>query len=116
MLDDVISVRADTDQEEVAQTIARYNLLALPVVDGENRLIGMITVDDAIDVIRDEATEDIYAMAGVATEERVTGSPGRAIRLRLPWLIINLMTTFLPPLVVAQFQSEIKEVVVLAVL
>jgi magnesium transporter len=116
MLDDVISVRTETDQEEVAHTIARYNLLALPVVDAENRLVGMITVDDAIDVIRDEATEDIYALAGVATEERVTGSPGRAIRLRLPWLMINLVTTAGPAFVVSLFQNTIQEVVVLAVL
>ncbi len=108
MSEDVISVGTDADQEEVAQTIARYNLLALPVVDAENKLAGMITVDDAIDVLREEATEDIYALAGVASEESVSGSPGRAIRLRLPWLYINLLTTTVPTVVVWFFDDTIK--------
>lgn len=112
MSEDVISVRTDADQEEVAQTIARYNLLALPVVDAENRLAGVITVDDAIDVLREEATEDIYALAGVASEESVTGSPSRAIRLRLPWLFINLATTVVPTIVVSFFDTTIKEAII----
>jgi magnesium transporter len=112
MSDDVISVRTDADQEEVAQTIARYNLLAVPVVDAENKLAGVITVDDAIDVLREEATEDIYALAGVASEESVTGSPLRAIRLRLPWLYINLATTIVPTIVVSFFDNTIKEAAV----
>jgi magnesium transporter len=112
MSDDVISVRTEADQEEVAQTIARYNLLAVPVVDAENKLVGMITVDDAMDVLREEATEDIYALAGVASEESVTGSPTRAIRLRLPWLYINLATTIVPTFVVSLFDDTIKEAVI----
>ena len=66
MTPDVISVRVDTDQEEVARQVASYNLLAIPVVDEENKLVGVITVDDVIDVIKDEATEDIYRLAGVS--------------------------------------------------
>src|SRR5918995_2590940 len=66
MTTDLISVRADMDQEEVARQVASYNLLAIPVVDEENKLVGVITVDDVIDVIKDEATEDIYRLAGVA--------------------------------------------------
>lgn len=108
MSDDVISVRTDADQEDVAATIARYNLLAIPVVDAENRLVGIITVDDAIDILREEATEDIYALAGVSSEESVTGSPLRAIRRRLPWLYINLATTIVPTFVVSLFDDTIK--------
>ena len=67
----IISVRVDMDQEEVARQVASYNLLAIPVVDEENKLVGVITVDDVIDVIKDEATEDIYRLAGVAGDERV---------------------------------------------
>ena len=66
MTTDLISVRADMDQEEVARQVASYNLLAIPVVDEENKLVGVITVDDIIDVIKDEATEDVYRLAGVA--------------------------------------------------
>ena len=71
MTTDLISVRVDTDQEEVARQVASYNLLAIPVVDEENKLVGVITVDDVIDVIKDEATEDIYRLAGVSGDERV---------------------------------------------
>ena len=71
MTPEVISVRVDTDQEEVARQVASYNLLAVPVVDEENKLVGIITVDDVIDVIKDEATEDIYRLAGVSGDERV---------------------------------------------
>ena len=66
MTTDLISVRADMDQEEVARQVASYNLLAIPVVDEENKLVGVITVDDVIDVIKDEATEDVYRLAGVS--------------------------------------------------
>ena len=116
MLDDVISVRSDTDQEEVAQTIARYNLLAVPVVDGENRLVGIITVDDAIDVLREEATEDILALAGVSADERLTSPPGYAIRRRLPWIYINLLTATVSVTVIHFFQDTIEGLPTLAAL
>jgi magnesium transporter len=116
MTEEVISVQTSTDQEEVAQTIARYNLLAVPVVDDDNRLVGIITVDDAIDVLREEATEDLYALAGVSTEESVAGNPFRAIRLRLPWLVVNLGTALLASSVIRHFQDVIDEVIVLATL
>ena len=79
MTPDVISARVDTDQEEVARQVASYNLLAIPVVDEENKLVGIITVDDVIDVIKDEATEDIYRLAGVSGDERVVHA-GRSSR------------------------------------
>ncbi len=71
MTTDLISVRVDMDQEEVARQVASYNLLAIPVVDEENKLVGVITVDDVIDVIKDEATEDVYRLAGVTGDDRV---------------------------------------------
>ena len=114
MTTDLISARVDTDQEEVAQLVASYNLLAIPVVEEENKLVGIITVDDVIDVIKDEATEDIYRMAGVSSDESVFTSPKEALRKRLPWLGINLATAILAALVVRMFQATIDEVVALA--
>jgi magnesium transporter len=114
MTPDVISVRVDTDQEEVARQVASYNLLAVPVVDEENKLAGVITVDDVIDVIKDEATEDLYRLAGVSGDERVATPPGEALRKRLPWLGVNLVTAFVAASVVALFEGTIEQVTALA--
>jgi magnesium transporter len=115
MTTDLTSVRTDTDQEEVARLVASYNLLAIPVVDEENKLVGVITVDDVIDVIKDEATEDVYRLAGVAGDDRVFSSAGESLRKRVPWLQVNLVTAFLAASVVALFEGKIKDVPVLAV-
>jgi magnesium transporter len=106
MTADLISARVDMDQEEVARQVAAYNLLAIPVVDEENKLVGIITVDDVIDVIKDEATEDIYRLAGVAGDERAFTPAGESLRKRLPWLGVNLATAFLASAVVALFAGE----------
>ncbi|MGE3188658.1 MAG: magnesium transporter [Vicinamibacterales bacterium] len=111
----LISVRVDTDQEEVARQVASYNLLAVPVVDEENKLVGVITVDDVIDVIKDEATEDLYRLAGVSGDERVATPAFEALRKRLPWLIVNLLTAFVAASVVALFEDTISRVTALAV-
>jgi magnesium transporter len=116
MSTDVISVRTDTDQEEVARVVERYNLLGVPVVDEENKLVGIVTVDDVLDVIREEATEDINALSGVSSEEGVMGKPLRSVRLRLPWLLVNLATAILAASVVHSFEATIEKVVVLAAL
>ena len=115
MTTDLISVRADMDQEEVARQVASYNLLAIPVVDEENKLVGVITVDDVIDVIKDEATEDVYRLAGVAGDDRVFTKASESLRKRLPWLLVNLATAFLAASVVALFTKTIDAVVALAV-
>jgi magnesium transporter len=115
MTADLISARVDMDQEEVARQVASYNLLAIPVVDEENKLVGVITVDDVIDVIKDEATEDIYRLAGVASDERVFASPGETFRKRLPTLAIQLATLFAAAAVVALFEGTISKVTALAV-
>ena len=116
MTSELISARVDTDQEEVAQQVATYNLLAIPVVDDENKLVGIITVDDVIDVIKDEATEDILRLAGVAADEHVFTSPWEAWRKRLPWLGVNLGAATLAALVVREFQATVEQVVALAAL
>jgi magnesium transporter len=115
MTPDIISVRVDTDQEEVARQVASYNLLAVPVVDEENKLAGVVTVDDVIDVIKDEATEDLLRLAGVSGDERIGTPAAEAIRKRLPWLLVNLVTAFVAASVVALFEDTIQQVTALAV-
>jgi magnesium transporter len=115
MTTDLISVRADMDQEEVARQVASYNLLAIPVVDEENKLVGVITVDDVIDVIKDEATEDVYRLAGVTGDDRVFSRPSDSLRKRLPWLQVNLVTAFVAASVVALFEGTSRVASALAV-
>ncbi len=115
MTTDLISARVDMDQEEVARQVASYNLLAIPVVDEENKLVGVITVDDVIDVIKDEATEDVYRLAGLASDDRVFTTPVESLRKRLPWLIVNLATAFIAASVVKLFEGTIGVVTSLAV-
>jgi magnesium transporter len=115
MTSDLISARVDMDQEEVARQVASYNLLAIPAVDEENKLVGVITVDDVIDVIKEEATEDIYRLAGVAGDEKAFTPAGESIRKRLPWLGVNLVTAFVAASVVALFEGTIDRITALAV-
>ena len=115
MTTDLISVRVDVNQEEVARLVASYNLLAIPVVDEENKLVGVITVDDVVDIIKDEATEDVYRLAGVASDDRVFTPPIESLRKRLPWLVVNLATAFLAASVVKLFEGTIGVVTSLAV-
>jgi len=89
MIRDVVKVHVTTDQEEAARLVSRYNLLAVPVVDHNEVLVGIITVDDVIDVLREEATEDILKMAGTSEEEISTFSVLRSVKVRLPWLIVT---------------------------
>jgi magnesium transporter len=115
MTSDIYSARVDTDQEEVARQVASYNLLAIPVVDAENKLVGLITVDDVIDVIKDEATEDVYRLAGVSRDDGILTPPKESLRRRLPWLLVNLLTAFIAASVVGLFSHTIDRVVALAV-
>lgn len=115
MRPEVISVPADADQEEAAQTLARYGLLVLPTVDTEGRLVGVITADDVIDVIQEEATEDIYRLAGLDAEETVHQSVLTTSRQRLTWLAVNLPTALLAGAVVSLFEGTVQQVAVLAV-
>jgi magnesium transporter len=110
---EVLSVTADTDQEEAARLLKRYNLLALPVVDHAGRLLGTITADDLLDVLEDEATEDMYRMAGVGTDEDLRGVR-TSVRNRLPWLAVNLGTALLAGLVVSLFEDTITRLALIA--
>ena len=115
MIREPIATRLDADQEAVAALVARYNLLAIPVVDAGRRMQGVITVDDVIDVIHEEATEDIYHLAGLHEEDRVFTSPAASVRKRLPWMMLNLGTAFLAASVVGLFERTIEQLVALAV-
>jgi magnesium transporter len=101
------------DQEEAARIVAKYELLALPIVDEGGRLEGIITVDDVIDIINEESTEDMYKMAGLAEEDRVFTPISRSVKMRLPWTMLNLLTTGLAASVVTIFQGTITEFVAL---
>ena len=111
---DIISVTADTDQEECARLMERYNLIQLPVVDQDGQLTGVILAEDMVDVVEEEATEDMYRIASVAGE-KVMGPLRNSLRRRLPWLYINLGTVLLAALMISIFESTIARVVALAV-
>ncbi len=114
MTQDVISVTTDTDQEEVARIVERYDFLAIPVVDEKNHLVGIITVDDVIDVLREEATEDIMKMVGTKEEEYVYHDKvTRVARLRLPWLITNLFGGLVTGYIMWLFKVTIKDMLAL---
>jgi magnesium transporter len=107
---EVIKVSTDVDQEDVAKMVERYDLLALPVVDENLRMCGIITVDDVIDIIREEATEDIYRMAGTSDDELLFGNnSGKIAKVRLPWLLITFVGSLFSGLVVAFFQGRVTE-------
>ncbi len=113
---EIYKVDAFTDQEEVASVVANYNILAIPVTDESNKLVGVVTVDDVIDIIHDEATEDIYKLAGVTQDYSIDLSTGRSLKKRLPWLFMSLLTTSLSALVVSLFRGTIEQFILLAVL
>jgi len=115
MIEDPVSVLADADQEEVAEVVRRYDLLAVPVTDVDRHMLGVITVDDVIDVITEEATEDMYHLAGLSEEDRVFSPAHHSIRKRLPWMLVNLGTCFVAAWVVGLFERTIEQVVALAV-
>ena len=105
---DVISVPVDADQEVVADTVDKYDFMALPVVDHDGRLVGAVTVDDVLDVISEEATEDIYRLAGSSAEEEDSASLFHVARYRLPWLLICLAGTQLSTLVLQVAKVQIN--------
>ncbi len=111
---DPISIPVSADQEEAARLMQRYDLLALPVVDENRMLVGMITYDDLLDVLEDEATEDIYRLGGVPKEQPVDVRLSSAMKTRLPWLVLNLLTALLSATVLSIFEGTIAQVAVLA--
>lgn len=116
MNDEVVSIRVDEDQEEAAKLLSRYDLLSLPVVDSEGRFVGIITVDDLVDVLEEEATEDIYRLAQVSEDSEIFSPIPQALRNRLPWLVVNLGTAFLASAVYSLFEGTIQRAAFLAAL
>ena len=113
---DVKSVTAGVDQEDIARLMARYDLAALPVVDDGGKLLGVITVDDVVDVLEEEATEDIYRLANVSDADLNIDSPvSLSVRRRLPWLLLSTLTALFASWVISNFEGIIEQVAVLAV-
>ncbi|MBF2003314.1 MAG: magnesium transporter [Synechococcales cyanobacterium M58_A2018_015] len=113
---EVVFAQTDTDQEEVARLIQRYDLMAVPIVDRERKLVGVVTVDDAMDVLQTEATEDIYTMGAVQPkgDNYFQSSLGSVTRKRLPWLAVLLLTNTLTVFVMSGFEEILEQVVALA--
>lgn len=114
MTTDVFSVKTDMDQEEVARIVARYDILAVPVVDETNKLVGIVTVDDVIDIFRREATEDILKMAGVGEEFVETKSVLKSTRIRFPWLFASCIGGIVAFFIVGSFEESLKQFAYLA--
>ncbi len=115
--DRVVKIKTETPQEEVAQLMKRYDLIALPVVDREQRLVGIVTIDDVVDILEEEATEDIQKLAGVSGGDEAALSPPQVtIRKRLPWLLGNIALYVTAANVIAPFQQVITIVPVLAII
>ncbi|MEA2823515.1 MAG: magnesium transporter [Bradyrhizobium sp.] len=104
------------DQEEVARLFGKYNLVAAPVVDTANRLVGVITIDDVVDVIEEEADEDLKALGGVTSDEELSDSVWTIAKGRFNWLLVNLATAFLASSVLGLFEGQLEKMVALAVL
>lgn len=113
MEDTEIRVAPELDQEEVARVMSRYNVPAVPVVDGGGRLLGQVTFDDVIDVVEAEQTEDLLKFGGTSADEDLAATWTGAVRSRLPWLLLNLLTAFLAGWVASRFQNEVSRVLAL---
>src|SRR5690606_33633309 len=111
----IITVDATEDQEEAARVFERYDLVEVGVVDEDRRLVGVLTIDDIVDVIHEEATEDFQRLAGVG-EEEISDNVFMAVRSRATWLVVNLVTAVLASLVIGLFDATIEQMVALAVL
>ncbi len=115
MATDVFSVQTSMDQEEVAKIVARYDILAVPVVNETNQLVGIVTVDDVIDIFREEATEDILKMAGVSGDEFIeTQSVARSTRIRLPWLFASCIGGIIAFFIIGHFEGSLRKLAYLA--
>ena len=116
MVEERRTVSATADLEDVALAFQRYNLVAAPVVDEADRLVGVMTIDDVVDIIEEEADEDVKALGGVKGEEELSDSVSVIARGRFQWLFINLLTAFLAAAVMKLFEGGLEKMVALAVL
>ena len=114
MNEDIVSVRSSLDQEEVARLVSKYDLLAIPVVDERDHLIGVVTVDDIIDVLKEEATEDIFKLGGTDDEELSKKSTLNVSRVRLPWLVVTLFEGIICAALIRFFQFTLERTIALA--
>ena len=115
MVKKVHKVRPETDQEEVAQLVAQYNYLAVPVVDTDNILLGIVTVDDVVDVIREEATEDFLQMAGAGKDREILlKSSWENVKLRTPWLLASWIGGIIASYIIGNFENMLENIIVLA--
>lgn len=114
MVRDPVKVRPDADREEVGELIQRYDLLALPVVDEQGVLLGIVAIDDVMEAVQREASEDIAAMVGAGVEESIYTSSLASIRHRLPWLVVNLATALLVTFTISRFEPVIDRLTILA--
>lgn len=114
--EDLFRVSVMEDQEDVARMFGKYNLVAAPVVDPQDRLVGVITIDDVVDVIEEEAAEDLKALGGVTSDEQLSDSVWTIARGRFAWLSVNLATAFLASAVLGLFEGSLEKMVALAVL
>ena len=115
MIPNVRAVQGDMDQEEVAQIFKKFDYLAMPVVDEKHRLIGLITVDDIVDVLQEETTEDVHKLFGAGAEERLDSPWFFSFQKRVVWLLVNLLTSFAAAAIVAVFAGTIDALPILAV-
>ena len=115
MIDKVISVNTHDDQEEVAQMFSKYNFMALPVVDTENRLVGIVTFDDAMDVMEEEATEDIEKMAAIIPSEKpyMSMTPFEIWKKRIPWLMLLMVSATFTGIIISHFEDALATLVIL---
>ena len=117
MLTNLISVTTQDDQEEVARMFSKYNFLALPVVDKENRMVGIVTFDDAMDVMQDEATEDMEIMAAITPSEKsyMSSSPWDLFKHRIPWLLVLMVSATFTGMIISSFETSLGALPILTV-
>jgi len=113
MTTDVISVTVEKDQEHVANLVRKYDLVSVPVVDPDNKLVGCITIDDVVDVLQEEANEDIRRMAGISDEVLQETSSFRISKSRLPWLVIAFVGELVSAFIMSSFNASLKQIVTL---
>ena len=115
MIKDIQAATTSTDQEEVAKKVAQYNYLALPIVNRQNRFLGIVTIDDVVDVIREEASEDFLQMAGVGKDREILlKSPLENAKSRAPWILASLIGGICAAAIISYFNSLLEQIIVLA--
>ncbi len=112
---DVVTVKTDTPSEQVAQVVSHYDFIAIPVVNHKEEMVGIVTIDDVVDLIQEQAIAKIYARAGLQQDDRVYSNISEKVRNRVPWMMLNLGLSAVASIVVSQFEDILQELVILAV-